>query len=162
MKKKIFIILFGAIFALGIIGILNRQPDIEIGEVWVENKEENFEPSGYLSATRYGDSVKEENEKDFDEILAKVPTLTQEVDKASTNGQEVTGDIKVSIQGEFFGEVYYTVYDEKGEVLEEKSKELKIPTGEIEGCVVKVNVFWGKEKNYKEYEYYFKVEYNYV
>lgn len=162
MKKKLLIILFGAIFAFGIIGILNRQPDIEIGEVWVESKDENVKPVEIFASICYGDNIKKEEKKDFSEITKSIPTLSQQVDKNAVNGQEVKSDIKVSIQGEFFGEVYYTVYDENGKELEKESNELKIPTGEIESCVVKANVFWGKEKNYKEYEYYFKVEYEYA
>lgn len=162
MTRKILIIVFTAIFALGLIAIFNRKPSVSVGEVIVHAKDSEIQPASYHTSTRYKDNIKEQEIPGFSEILKDCPSISQEVSKNSSNGDQVKGDIKVSIHGEFAKDIYYTIYDKNGKEIEGKSTELRIPTGEIDSCVVKVNVFWGKEKNYKEYVYYFVIDYKYI
>lgn len=162
MLKKILIAVFGAMFLIGCIFVLNGRPNVRVGEVEIENNEEKISPKAYHMSTRYKDDVKEHLTLTPAEIPDDIPTITQKVKRDTPVGEEIVSDIKVSFTGKYAGNIYYTVYNEYGEEISEKSKVLNIPTGDIDSCVVKISVFWGKEKNYEEYEYYFKVKYKYV
>lgn len=162
MLKKILIAVFGAIFIVGCIFMYSGRPDVNIGEVEVENNETTITPKAYHISTRYKNDVKEHTTVEIDEILSEIPKITQKVKRDTPVGEEIVSDIKVSYKGKYSGDIFYTVYNTNGEEIVSKSKVLNIPTGEIDSCIVKVNVFWGKEKNYEEYEYYFEIEYKYV
>ena len=70
------------------------------------------------------------------------PIKYRKVKRDTPVGEEIVSDIKVSYKGKYAGDIFYTVYDEDGKEIVSKSKVLKIPTGEIESCIVKINVFW--------------------
>ena len=68
--------------------------------------------------------------------------------------------MSVSVEGSFIGDVLYTVYDYDGNVLSKAQKKLTLPKEDINGCIVKASVKWGKSKNnYLERVYYFAVIY---
>ncbi len=162
MLKKILIIVFGAVFIAGCAFMYAGRPDVDIGEVEVENNETTITPKDYHISTRYKDDVKEHQTLEILDISDDIPEVTQKVKRDTPVGEEIVSDIKVSYKGKYAGDIYYTVFNEDGEEIVSKSKVLNIPTGEIDSCIVKISVFWGKEKNYEEYEYYFKVKYKYV
>jgi len=162
MLKKVLIMVFGAIFIAGCVFINSGRPKMEIGEIEISNGQTLITPKAYHISTRYKNDIDEHKKIVLTDILDKIPEIKQKVKKDAPVGEEITSDIKVSFIGKYAGDVYYTVYNNKGEEIVKKGTALNIPTGYLDDCVVKIHVLWGKEKNYEEYEYYFKVKYEYV
>lgn len=163
MKKKILIsVLCVVTLVCLIVVLLNQKPTIQVGDVWIELGDEKIIPAVFKVCTVYNEKLESEKTLDIFEIVAESPLVLQEVDKNLTFGEEFQSDVQIKVQGDFFGDIYYTIYNEKGEEIVEKSNKLALPAGEIEKCTVKISVFWGDEKNYIETASFFTVEFKYV
>lgn len=161
MLKKILIAFFAAICVLGMIGFFGRRPSVPVGNVKVTSGDSKIAAQGYRVSSTYKEDTETFEVPELKSIIDDLPSVLQEVDSSAEDGSEILSDFSVSFQGDFYGSVYYTVYDENGTEIAAKGTQLNLPTGKIEGCVVKVSVVWGKAKNNEAYDYYFKVEYKY-
>ena len=69
--------------------------------------------------------------------------------------------MSVEVTGDRLGDVLYTVYSYDGKVLAKESKKLELPKEDIDGCLVKIKITWGKkDTSYLEEDYWFFPKYN--
>lgn len=161
MLRKILIVVFSLVFVLGVVFMFRGRPKVDVGRVEISSSNKKIEAKAVYVSTRYNDKYETTDAVGVKDILDDIPSITQKVDK-NAKGDEIKSDIKVSFYESYYGDVFYTVYDKNGDVLRERSTTLKLPANEkTDGCIIMVKVFWGKEKNYEEYDYYFAVDYKY-
>ena len=87
--------------------------------------------------------------KKIDQIVAKNP-FEEDVDVATETRVNYYGDLYSAI---------YTIYDEEGNVIEDDLDVLKLPTKDMNSCIVRANVKWGRKSNYRQCIYFFKVNF---
>lgn len=161
MKRRILIALFALIFVLGIFGVLNRTPKVEIGEVWLScGGKETAVEGEEVSSLRNGKLEQSAKSFDIAKLADTLPAFEQTVAKnEGTHSVTRSTNMAVSFNGRLAGDVIYTVYDLNGNVLSDNETTLNLPTKDTEGCVVRIDVKWGREKNYKQYYYFFRVDF---
>lgn len=164
MKRRILIAVFAAIFIMGIIGIFNRTPSVSVGNVTVTNNGKDTVLDGYeVSEYRNGKMTQKNTGFDIKSLAGQVKSFDQNVKKNSgTETVTVATDMAVGFSGRYCDDISYSVYDLDGKVINKEETSLNLPTKNIDGCVVKVDVKWGRDKNYKEYYYFFRINYNEV
>lgn len=161
MKRRILIALFAAVFFIGVFMTLNRTPKVDVGTFTIVCDETGTEIKGYEHLSFYKNETKEKS-SDFDvkEMADDMQTFDQKVVKnESANTITVEADMKTVFSGRFTGDVKYSVYSLDGELISEKSTSLNLPTKDMEGCIVRTDIKWGREQNYKEYYYFFRINY---
>ena len=161
MKRRILIGIFAALFCVGIFMALNREPSVSAGVLSVVIGNTETPINGFEVATLHNGKL-EEKSKDFDvkSIAGDCVAFEQTVKK--NNGKQTvtrTTDMSVAYSGRYCNDIKYTVYDLDGKDITENKSTLSLPTKDIEGCVIKVDVKWGRDKNYKEYYYFFRINY---
>lgn len=161
MKRRILIALFGAIFFVGVIMALNRDPAVSPGVMSVISADTETPIKGYEVSSLHN-GKQEEKSKDFDvkSLAGQITAFEQQVKK--NPGSETvtrTTNMSVGFSGRYCDDIKYSVYDLDGNLITGEESSLNLPTKDIDGCVVKVDVKWGREKNYKEYYYFFRINY---
>lgn len=161
MKRRMLISLCAAVFIFGIIGILNRTPTVSIGEVTLASGADETVLQGYeISTLRNGEKTEAESEPDIKELAATLDSVEQNVIKNdSSTAVKVNTNMSVAFSGKYVDDINYAVFSTDGEMLSQPAAQINLPTKDIDSCVVRVDVKWGRTKNYKEYYYYFRVDY---
>lgn len=161
MKRRMIISLCAAVFIFGIIGILNRTPTVSIGEVTLASGTDETVLQGYeISTLRNGEKTETESEPDIKELAATLDSVEQNVIKNdSSTAVKVNTNMSVAFSGKYVDDINYAVFSTDGEMLSQPAAQINLPTKDIDSCVVRVDVKWGRTKNYKEYYYYFRVDY---
>ncbi len=161
MKRRMLISLCAAVFIFGIIGILNRTPTVSIGEVTLASGADETVLQGYeISTLRNGEKTETESEPDIKELAATLDSVEQNVIKNDSSAAvKVNTNMSVAFSGKYVDDINYAVFSTDGEMLSQPSAQINLPTKDIDSCVVRVDVKWGRTKNYKEYYYYFRVDY---
>ena len=160
MKKKILIFILSAVCCLGFVFTLKREPTIEIGRFVVSTEENKYtihpiETAIYrnseLKTFKVKTNVKShlDSMKKIDQIVAKNP-FEEDVDVATETRVNYYGDLYSAI---------YTIYDAEGNVIEDDLDVLKLPTKDMNSCIVRANVKWGRKSNYRQCIYFFKVNF---
>lgn len=155
MKQKIAIILAVGILITGIILALNRQPSAPLGEVEISAGSTTYVIEGFKFERGYQDKVKTYEIEPFSEIIKDAVELNIKVDADKAENSEITTNFNICYTGSLVGSSYYTFYDMQGNVIKEKTTQLKLPTDNIDKCVVEVEAKWGRTKNYSSAKYYF-------
>ena len=161
MKRRMLISLCAAVFIFGIIGILNRTPTVSIGEVTLASGADETVLQGYeISTLRNGEKTETESEPDIKELAATLDSVEQNVIKNDSSAAvKVNTNMSVAFSGKYVDDINYAVFSTDGEILSQPAAQINLPTKDIDSCVVRVDVKWGRTKNYKEYYYYFRVDY---
>ncbi|MBR1664430.1 MAG: hypothetical protein IJ696_08905 [Ruminococcus sp.] len=161
MKRRMLISLCAAVFIFGIIGILNRTPTVSIGEVTLASGADETVLQGYeISTLRNGEKTETESEPDIKELAATLDSVEQNVIKNDSSAAvKVNTNMSVAFSGKYVDDINYAVFSTDGEMLSQPAAQINLPTKDIDSCVVRVDVKWGRTKNYKEYYYYFRVDY---
>ena len=161
MKRRMLISLCAAVFIFGIIGILNRTPTVSIGEVTLASGTDETVLQGYeISTLRNGEKTETESEPDIKELAATLDSVEQNVIKNdSSTAVKVNTNMSVAFSGKYVDDINYAVFSTDGEMLSQPAAQINLPTKDIDSCVVRGDVKWGRTKNYKEYYYYFRVDY---
>ena len=145
MKRRLIISICAAVFIFGIIGILNRTPTVTIGVVTLAEGADERELKGYeITTLRNGETTHTE------QAVMK---------NNSNNAVRVNTNMSVAFAGKYVDDVTYAVYTVDGEEISAPAAQLNLPTKDIDSCVVKIDVKWGRVKNYKEYYYFFRVDF---
>ena len=161
MKRRLLIALFAAVFFVGIIMVLNRTPNVEIGDVIFNCENKQTTVDGY-DIQRYvkGKTTAYNEDLDVVSLYGKMPAFEQKVVKNDgTDAITMNTTMAVGFTGRFVDDVVYTIYDFKGNILESDASTLNLPTKDIEGCIVKVDVKWGRTENYLERYYFMRIDY---
>lgn len=162
MKKKILIVFFGLIFCLGVYFAFNREPKVDAGRITVTVNEKEKGISGCEVAV-YRNSKLKETGADVVTDVKKLKDNIKSIDQiVAKNDSDEQIDIATDTRVNYYGRVYsasYSIYDLDGNVIEENLDMLKLPTKDINGCIVKVDVKWGRKSNYRQYVYFFKVNF---
>lgn len=161
MKRRLIISICAAVFIFGIIGILNRTPTVTIGVVTLAEGADERELKGYeITTLRNGETTHTDEEPDIKSLAADLTSVEQEVMKNnSNNAVRVNTNMSVAFAGKYVDDVTYAVYTVDGEEISAPAAQLNLPTKDIDSCVVKIDVKWGRVKNYKEYYYFFRVDF---
>jgi len=161
MKRRVLVALLAAVIFAGAVFVLNAVPGIDAGRVILICGGNKYEIEGTDSERYYkGKSEKYETEENFEKLLGEVPAFDQSIFVDKEGAVTLKTTMSVSVEGSFIGDVLYTVYDYDGNVLSKAQKKLTLPKEDINGCIVKASVKWGKSKNnYLERVYYFAVIY---
>lgn len=161
MKRRIIISVCAAVFIFGIIGILNRTPSVVVGEVTLSEGTEERELKGYeISTLRNGETTQTEEEPDIKNLSADLTSVVQEVMKNnSSSAVQVKTNMSVAFAGKYVDDVTYAVFNTDGEMISKPAAQLNLPTKDVDSCVVRIDVKWGRTKNYKEYYYFFRVDF---
>ena len=160
MKRRLLIAVFFAMFVIGVLFSLNRVPEVDIGQITIVYDNTETEINGKQTAT-YRKSERKES-KDLPDIMDLKDSMTSFNQQIAENNSSNTIKIGTDISVNYYGRVhssYYTIYDLNGNIVEDNLTELNLPVNETNGCIVKTTVQWGRENNYCEYAYYFKVNY---
>lgn len=161
MKRRLIISICAAVFIFGIIGILNRTPTVTIGVVTLAEGADERELKGYeITTLRNGETTHTDEEPDIKSLADELTSVEQEVMKNnSNNAVRVNTNMSVAFAGKYVDDVTYAVYTVDGEEISAPAAQLNLPTKDIDSCVVKIDVKWGRVKNYKEYYYFFRVDF---
>ena len=161
MKRRLIISICAAVFIFGIIGILNRTPTVTIGVVTLAEGADERELKGYeITTLRNGETTHTDEEPDIKSLAAELTSVEQAVMKNnSNNAVRVNTNMSVAFAGKYVDDVTYAVYTVDGEEISAPAAQLNLPTKDIDSCVVKIDVKWGRVKNYKEYYYFFRVDF---
>lgn len=162
MKRRIIISVCAAVFLFGIIGILNRTPSVVVGVVTLASGSEETELEGYeIASLRNGKSETADDTPDIKALANDMTSVAQAVAKNNGNSAvRVNTNMSVAFSGKYVDDVTYTVFSTDGEELSAPAAQLSIPTKDIDACIVRIDVKWGRTKNYKEYYYFFRVDFD--
>ncbi|WP_294099667.1 hypothetical protein [uncultured Ruminococcus sp.] len=162
MKRKILVGLLAAVIFLACALVINIAPKVEIGSVVLTCDGSSYELPGTEKTRYYNGKTKSLSaDESFDTLLSTVPSFN--VKAAVDKGGTVTlkTPMSVEVTGDRLGDVLYTVYSYDGKVLSKESKKLELPKEDIDGCLVKIKITWGKKGNsYLEEDYWFAAMYN--
>ena len=100
-------------------------------------------------------------EESFEDLLSSVPSFNVKADVDKDGNVTLKTPMSVEVTGDRLGDVLYTVYSYDGKVLAKESKKLELPKEDIDGCLVKIKITWGKkDTSYLEEDYWFAAMYN--
>ncbi len=160
MKRRLLIVFFAALFFIGIIYSFQREPSVEVGKVTVFYNEKEYKIKGQQSEIHNGSKSKT---FDIQTNISDVKNNAQAFDQSVVQNQGKDAiQMLTNILVSYYGRVYsssYTIYDFSGNILQKNENSLNLPTKNIDGCIVKVDVTWGRKSNYKKYTYFFRVNY---
>lgn len=95
------------------------------------------------------------------DLLSSVPSFNVKADVDKDGNVTLKTPMSVEVTGDRLGDVLYTVYSYDGKVLAKESKKLELPKEDIDGCLVKIKITWGKkDTSYLEEDYWFAAMYN--
>lgn len=149
MKRRICIVVSLLIFMCGVFMMLTRgNPlDKKIGTVVITNGTERMEVSGYkVSYNSNGKTRKVEN-PDLSTVT-DIPSIDYKI------GQEGSG-ISVSYSDSYTGDLLYSVYDEKMNLITNKQTALRISGKQGERYYTEILVNWGNKKENVTVKYFF-------
>ena len=146
MKRKILVGLLTAVIFLACALVINITPKVEKGSVVLTCDGSKYELPG-TEKTRYcnGKSESLSAEKSFEDLLSSVPSFNVKADVDKDGNVTLKTPMSVEVTGDRLGDVLYTVYSYDGKVLAKESKKLELPKEDIDGCLVKIKITWGKK-----------------
>ena len=146
MKRKILVGLLTAVIFLACALVINITPKVEKGSVALTCYGSKYELPG-TEKTRYcnGKSESLSAEKSFEDLLSSVPSFNVKADVDKDGNVTLKTPMSVEVTGDRLGDVLYTVYSYDGKVLAKESKKLELPKEDIDGCLVKIKITWGKK-----------------
>lgn len=182
MKRRIALVICSLIVILGIYFALNREPKVNIGKVEIISGDSIISLEGYKIKKVYENDADINYEPPvimdiFDDIpsVNQDPNfansgLTESVSKTEDTETEAKTDDKniiktpsnaqVSFKGNNTGQILYSFYKMDGELIAENLTKLEIPTGKLseplDGCIVQIDVNWGRSRNYLQTRYFVK------
>lgn len=182
MKKKIALVICFAIVIFGVYFALNREPKVDIGKVEIISSDSTISLEGYKIKKVYDNKVNVDYKQPvIMEIFDKIPSVNQDpnfansgltesatqtqtdVTKAETDDKNVIkapSNANLLTRGNYTGEIFYSFYKMNGELIAENLTKLEIPTGklseQLDGCIVQIDVNWGRTKNYVHTRYFVK------
>ena len=155
MKRKILVGLLTAVIFLACALVINITPKVEKGSVALTCDGSKYELPGN------GKSESLSAEKSFEDLLSSVPSFNVKADVDKDGNVTLKTPMSVEVTGDRLGDVLYTVYSYDGKVLAKESKKLELPKEDIDGCLVKIKITWGKkDTSYLEEDYWFAAMYN--
>lgn len=162
MKRRLIISFCAAVFLFGIIGILNRTPNVDVGIVTLASGVNETELKGYeIASLRNGKAKAADETPDIKTLASDVTAVAQTVMKNNgSSAVRVNTNMSVAFTGKYVDDVNYTVFTTEGEQISEPAAALSLPTKDLDACIVRIDVKWGRTKNYKEYYYFFRVDFN--
>lgn len=167
---------------LGIYFALNREPKVDIGKVEIVSSDSTISLEGYKIKKVYENSVNVDYKQPvIMDIFEKIPSVNQnpnfanpgliesatetedketETETDDKNIIKAPADARIAFKGNYTGEILYSFYKMDGELIAENLTELEIPTGklseQLDGCIVQIDVNWGRSKNYVQMRYFVK------
>ena len=146
MKRKILVGLLTAVIFLACALVINITPKVEKGSVVLTCDGSKYELPG-TEKTRYcnGKSESLSAEESFEDLLYSVPSFNVKADVDKDGNVTLKTPMSVEVTGDRLGDVLYTVYSYDGKVLAKESKKLELPKEDIDGCLVKIKITWGKK-----------------
>ncbi len=150
-QSRLVALIAVAVLLLGIAGILHRNNSATkfMGTVYVVTSTEAVEIEGITYEKQYEEKITEFEVKPLNEIAG---TMEEFIQSANDN-------VAVSFTGTHEGDVLYTVYDMEYNPVYEDKTSLEVPMTLDGGCIVQIEVKWGKPKNNITTRYYFKIKY---
>lgn len=162
MKRKILVGLLTAVIFLACALVINITQKVEKGSVVLTCDGSKYELPG-TEKTRYSNGKSESlsAEESFEDLLSSVPSFNIKADVDKDGNVTLKTPMSVEATGDRLGDVLYTVYSYDGKVLAKESKKLELPKEDIDGCLVKIKITWGKKvTSYLEEDYWFAAMYN--
>lgn len=155
MKQKIAMLIAVGVLVLGIFLALNRQPSAPLGDVEISAGSTTYVLEAEKFERGYKDKVTSYKLDSFSDIISEAVQLNIEVDADKAENSEIATNFNICYTGSLVGNSYYTFYDMQGNVIKERTTQLKLPTDDIDKCVVEIEAKWGRTKNYTAAKYYF-------
>ncbi len=151
VQSRIVALIAMTVLLLGVAGILHRNNSATkfMGTVYVVTSTESVEIEGITYEKQYEDKITEFDVKPLNELSGAMKEFNQ-------NGSE---NVAVSFTGVHEGDIFYTVYDMEYNPVYEDKTSLEVPMTLDDGCIVQIEVKWGKPKNNITTRYYFKIRY---
>ncbi|WP_295213191.1 hypothetical protein [Ruminococcus sp.] len=161
MKRKIIVaVIAAAVFAVMVL-VMNITPNVEVGSVVLTCGGDKYELPGTQTQRYYrGKSDKLGKEPELETLLKEAPSFDVEAALDKDGKLVLKTPMTVSVSGKITGDILYTVYDYEGNVLSKAQKKLSLPDDNMNGCIVRAAVKWGKDGNYLEEVYYFAAMYD--
>lgn len=153
--KRILLILTASIFVWGIITIINKSDGTDklIGKVKINVGSDRQELDGHIISRFYIDDEKTYPPQLLREIAVNLPVI-----KSNPEAGNLISSMNVSFVRDYVGEITYTVFDRKFNIALGPQTNLEIPVDKDDFYYVKIDVKWGKIKNYVAMEYYFAIQ----
>ncbi len=150
MKRKMFFMIAVAVLVIGLWGAFTRKDPIEkmIGQVYLSDGENQESLKGYKVYTNWKG---EKTDYDFPEISEKIDNLY------NVNSSPEKNQINLLYDKTYYGNLSYTVYDSKLNVVSENQTSLELPGNSGEIYYISISVVWGYEKNNVNMMYYFSI-----
>ena len=179
LKRRIALVICFAIVIFGVYFALNREPKVDIGKVEIISSDSTVSLEGYKIKKVYDSKVNVDYKQPvIMEIFDDIPSVNQDPNFANSgltesatetetetetddkNIMKALSNVKLSTKGNYTGEVSYSFYKMNGELIAEDLTKLEIPTGklseQLDGCIVQIDVNWGRTKNYVQTRYFVK------
>ena len=126
--------------------MINITSKVEKGSVVLTCDGSKYELPG-TEKTRYCNGKIESlsAEKSFEDLLSSVPSFNVKAAVDKDGNVTLKTPMSVEATGDRLGDVLDTVYSYDGKVLAKESKKLELPKEDIDGCLVKIKITWGKK-----------------
>ncbi|NLK69850.1 MAG: hypothetical protein GX286_00215 [Clostridiales bacterium] len=179
MKRIIGVGICFVILIAGIYFVLNREPKVDIGKVEIISEDSTISLEGHKIKKVYKDNINVNyKQPDILDIFDDIPSVNQNPDfanagltesateteaKTETDNKNIIkapSNAQVLFRGNYTGQILYSFYKMDGELIAKDLTKLEIPTGSIseplDGCIVQIDVNWGRSKNYVQTRYFVK------
>ncbi|MDR0917756.1 MAG: hypothetical protein LBM93_00675 [Oscillospiraceae bacterium] len=175
IRNIVIIVVCIMVVVVGLVMLISRRPEVNIGTVKIITDKTTETLKGYKTKSVYKSKKTDYIGKSFAEITAETLPIFQYAKSSIEQG--VINDVttayedteakdyyiptnsEISITGNNI-DVLYNIYDAKGTLINSDTK-INIPvenpdTEEPQELFVEISIKWGREKNYYQYNYYFK------
>lgn len=182
MKRRIALVICSLIVILGIYFALNREPKVNIGKVEIISGDSIISLDGYKIKKVYESNVKVDyKQPNLMDIFDDISSVNQDPNFANSGFTESVSETEktesetkveddsvikapanaqISFKGNYTGQILYSFYKMDGELIAENLTKLEIPTGKLseplDGCIVQIDVNWGRSRNYLQTRYFVK------
>lgn len=155
LLKRLLILLTLSIFIWGVVAILGRgsSSDQYIGKVTVKVGTDSYPISGHIVSKVYKEDKTEYPAQELRKIAVSLPVV-----KSNPETGNKISSMNVSFIKDYTGEITYTIFDKGFNVVVESQPKLEIPVDKGDFFYVKIDIKWGKIKNYTAMEYYFAIQ----
>jgi hypothetical protein len=175
LRNMIIIVVCVVIVVVGIILMINRRPEVNVGTVKIVVNDSSATLNGYKIKSVYDDKIKNYTAPSFQEVAKRelpifnytkqlieqdvINNVTTSFADTTDNNYYIPTKSGVTFTGTHL-DVLYNIYDISGTLLNSDSK-INIPVEKLgdsprEEVIVEITVQWGRTNNYIQYNYYFR------
>lgn len=153
--RRLLLLLTVCVFIWGVVAMLQRSSNSDkyVGKVIVNVGTDEYIISGHTVEKLYIDETDSFEPLSLEEISGTLPVI-----KSNPEKNNMISSMKVSFVKDYVGNITYTVFDKNYTVAVKAQEKLEIPADKGDFYYVKINVKWGKVKNYIAKEYYFAIQ----